>query len=94
MSEFAYVIRPTRPTFPGDATEDEVRLIGEHFAYLERLHADGVVRFVGRCEDATFGIAVFEAADAAAAETLTREDPAIAAGVFDVTLHPFQVALS
>jgi len=43
--------------------------------------------------DKTFGIAIFEAADEAAARKFMEEDPAVVAGVMTAELHPFSVVL-
>ncbi|SBS70693.1 Ice-structuring protein 4 (fragment) [uncultured Microbacterium sp.] len=37
---------------------------------------------------------IFGADDRAAAQAITAADPAVAAGVFAATLHPFAVAVS
>jgi uncharacterized protein YciI len=91
--QFAYVIRPSRATFPSDASDDERRIVGEHFQYLKRLCDAGTVVLAGRCEDATFGIIVFTAPDDAAARALMNDDPAVRAGIFTAELHPFRIAL-
>jgi uncharacterized protein YciI len=43
--------------------------------------------------DKTFGIAIFEANDEAAARKFMEADPAVAAGVMTAELHPFAVVL-
>jgi uncharacterized protein YciI len=43
--------------------------------------------------DKTFGLAIFEAADEAAARRPMESDPAVAAGVMTAELHPFTVVL-
>lgn len=93
-SQFIYSIRPVRKTFVQDATEEESRIVGEHFQYLSRLLSEGCVVMAGRTlEDRPFGIVVFEAEDAEAAVKIMREDPAVAAGIFKSEVHPFRVAL-
>lgn len=91
--EFAYVIRPSRSTFPADATDAERALVGRHFEYLKALHEKGVVALAGRCEDATFGIVIFRADDEQAARRIMHDDPAIREGVFVAQFHPFRIAL-
>ncbi len=59
MAQYAYLLRPCRPSLPFDATPEEQAVIGAHFAYLKRHLAEGRIIFVGRCEDGTFGIAVY-----------------------------------
>ncbi len=77
----------------------------KHFIYVlhlvPRLHDDkawtsGQLILAGRTResgDKTFGIAIFEAADEAAAQKFMEADPAIAAGVMIAELHPFSVVL-
>jgi uncharacterized protein YciI len=88
MGEFVYVIRPERDPSGEDA------LVDAHFAYLSGLHADGVVRYAGRCEDATFGLILFDAPDAEAARAVMDGDPAVREGLFSAELHAFRTALS
>jgi uncharacterized protein YndB with AHSA1/START domain/uncharacterized protein YciI len=92
--QFAYYIRPARETFVQDATEEENRIVGEHFEYLRRLLNERRLVMAGRTlEDYPSGIVVFEAESAEAAEKIMRDDPAVAAGVFKSEVHPFRVAL-
>jgi uncharacterized protein YciI len=91
--EFAYVIRPSRTSFPADATDAERDLIGEHFEHLKELHQRGVVALAGRCADATFGIVIFRAQNETSARQLMQADPAVRDGLFIAQLHPFRIAL-
>lgn len=97
MNQFAYVLRPTRSRMLTEGpTEDEARLVGEHFAYLQGLLAAGSLKMAGRATDAgerTFGIVVFEAVDSAAAASLMAADPAVRGGVMGAELFPFRIAL-
>jgi hypothetical protein len=43
--------------------------------------------------DKTFGIAIFEAPDEAAARAFMQADPAVGGGLMTAELHPFAVAL-
>ncbi len=80
---------------PVSPTEDEIRIVGEHFAYLKAEFDAGNVILVGRTHEAPFvGIAIFEAEDAEAAARFAQNDPAIKAGVFNlVRIQSYQVAL-
>ena len=93
MAQYAYLLRPCRPSLPFDATPEEQTIIGAHFAYLKQHLAEGRIIFVGRCEDGTFGIAVYDAESSPAAEAILQGDPAVQAGVMTATLYPFRVAL-
>ncbi|MEW5796188.1 MAG: YciI family protein [Candidatus Zixiibacteriota bacterium] len=92
-NHFIIVYRPPRPTFAEDATEKESAIIGEHFEFLKRLLADKVLLIAGRTDDASMGIAVFQAPDRPAAEKIMRADPAVKAGVFSAELHRYRLAL-
>jgi uncharacterized protein len=79
MNYFFYKLIPPRPSFPGDITNAEGRIMQEHFAYWDRLIEEGKVVVVGPVLDpkGTYGIAVLEVEDAAFAENLAKNDPAI-----------------
>jgi uncharacterized protein len=93
MGHYAYVLEPVRSTFPGDATPEELAIVGEHFERLKRLFAAGTMFHVGRCEDGAFGLAIFNAASDAAAREIMESDPAVVKGVMTATLHPYRVVL-
>lgn len=67
--------------------------MGEHFAYLKELLAKGQLLMAGPCEDAAFGIVLFEAESVQAAEAIMQGDPAVAKGVMIGELHPFRISL-
>ena len=72
-------------------TEREVAIVGEHFEYLQKLIAEGVVFMAGRTENIgarTFGLVIFEAAIA-----LMQNDPAVKLGVMKAEVFPYRVAL-
>jgi uncharacterized protein YciI len=79
-----------------DPTDDERRIVGEHFAYLVDLRDRGIAILAGRTQEAsgTFGITIFEADDEVAARKVMAADPAVAAGVFVATLHPYRIAVA
>lgn len=88
---YVLVVRPRRPTFPGDGTEEERRIFGEHFQYVKQGFEAGAVKFVGRCEDATFGLIVFSAGSDEEAQRFAENDPAVSAGIFTKEVRPFLV---
>jgi len=93
MAHFLAIYRPPRPTFGSDATEEEERVVGEHFQYLKRLLAEGKLLIAGPCEDASMGLAVFEARDEAEARNILALDPAVTGGVFRGEIKPYRVSL-
>ena len=97
MAEFLYRLRLTRPAmFDDGGTDAEQTALADHFAYLERLHGEGVVRFAGRTttdDERAFGIVVLDAEGDGTARRVMNADPAVARGVMRATLHPFKTAL-
>jgi uncharacterized protein len=97
MPQFIYRIQPTRlGMLTGGATESEKKIIGEHFEYLGKLVAEGVVFMAGRtltADEKTFGIVIFQAATEAEAIALMQNDPAVKLGVMKPELFPYRVAL-
>lgn len=94
MAEWIYFIHPPREQFAATMTEEEMAVFGEHFAYLQRLLADGVLVLAGPTTgEVNTGICVFEAEDEAAARQVMDNDPVIARGVATGELRPFRVSL-
>lgn len=97
MPEWLYVLTVTRLamlTEGPDAREGAV--LADHFAYLERLSADGTLVLAGRTlqnDASTMGLAVLRAPSEAAARAVMQADPAVRDGVMTAVLHPFRVAL-
>jgi uncharacterized protein YciI len=96
MAQWLYRIVPTRPEMVVDATDDEQRIVSEHFAYLVSLRDRGILVLAGRTQEAvdTFGITIFDADDEAAARVVMDDDPAVRAGVFAATLHSYRIAVA
>jgi uncharacterized protein YciI len=100
MSEqqlFIYKIQPVRPAMLSlGATPDEERIIGEHFAYLERLASAGVVLLAGRTlteDTSSFGIIIFRADSPVSAQCIVDADPAVQQRVMRAECFPFRIAL-
>lgn len=95
--EFLYRLHPTRLEMLTESpTEQETAIVGEHFAYLQRLAREGIVQIAGRTlhNDAyTFGIVLFRAVSEEAAKAIMQEDPAVAQGVMCAELFPFRTAI-
>ena len=87
---------PPRPTFPGDMTPEEGRLMQEHGAYWQALAERGLAIVVGPVFDpaGVWGMAVVEVEDANAASALTAEDPIVRADAgFRYEIHPVPQAI-
>lgn len=93
MSDWLCLIRPCRPTFIADASDEERRIMGEHFEYLKRLLHEGKLLMAGPAPEGPFGLIVLVADSGAEAWELVRADPSVRAGVQDPELHPFRTSL-
>lgn len=95
--QWLYYLQPTRPGMVTEGpTIEEAKTVTNHFAYLEDLTEKGVMILVGRTQnndENTFGIAIFEAEDEPAAQSIMENDPAVRGGVMQATLYPYKVAL-
>ena len=94
MAEWLYFIHPPREDFAATMTDEEEAVWSIHFERFERLLVEGVLILVGPTLGRhNTGIAIFEAADEAAARRLMDEDPVIAGGFARGELRPFRVSL-
>lgn len=70
--------------------------VGEHFAYLQRLLAEGVVILAGRtlnADESSYGIVIFEAGSEDEARAIMHGDPDVRQGVMCAELSPYRIAL-
>lgn len=95
--QFIYVLKPTRlGMLTEGATPEEVDTVSRHFKYFQELTQKGIMILMGRTQnndESTFGIAIFEAEDEAAARRIMESDPAVRGGVMTATLYPYKIAL-
>ena len=95
--QFIYVLHLV-PRLYADAswTDEDRKVLQRHFVRFQEAIKAGKLILAGRTSesgDKTFGIAIFEAKDEAAARKFMEEDPAVAGGLMTAELHPFTVAL-
>jgi uncharacterized protein YciI len=75
-------------------SEEEGRVFAEHFAHLQRLHADGVLVLAGpTLGRMNTGIAIVDAPDEHAARQIMESDPVVAHGVCRGELREMRVSL-
>ena len=88
-------LRPHRPEMPFEPTEYEDRITSEHFAYLQRLRADGSLLLAGPSPVAgdSIGIAIFDVEDEAEVRTLVAADPAIVSGIMTSEIRPLRISV-
>lgn len=95
--QFIYVLRLV-PRLHDDSawTKEDEMAISRHLTRFKHAIEKGELILAGRTKEPgakTFGIAIFEAADEAAARAFMESDPAVVAGLMTAELHPFAVAL-
>ena len=95
--QFIYVLHLV-PRLHADTswTDEDKKVLQRHFIRFQEAIKAGKLILAGRTSesgDKTFGIAIFEAKDEAAARKFMEEDPAVAGGLMTAELHPFSVAL-
>jgi uncharacterized protein YciI len=94
MADWIMFLHAPRARFAETMSDEEQRIMGEHFERLQRLYADGTMILVGpTLGEVNTGIAVFEASDEAAAQRIVDEDPAVASGLMQGELRPYKVSL-
>ncbi len=95
--QFIYVLHLAPRLYDDKAwTAEDKAAVDRHLANFKAAVQSGQLILVGRTRepgDKTFGIAIFEAADEAAARKFMEADPAVAGGVMTAELHPFAVVL-
>ncbi len=97
MPTYMYRIQPVRPAMLSEGPSDEeARIAGEHFAYLQRMRDEGWLILAGRTlnEDySAFGIAIFQARDDEHMRAITAADPGVAQKLFRAEWFPYRIAL-
>jgi len=95
--QFIYVLHLVPRLYDDEAwTADDKAAVDRHLGNFKAAVQSGQLILAGRTRESggkTFGIAIFEAADDAAAQKFMETDPAVAAGVMTAELHPFSVVL-
>src|SRR3954453_23782151 len=95
--QFIYVLRLVPRLYSDSAwTKEDNMALSRHFTRFQHAIQTGELILAGRTKepgDKTFGIAIFEAKDEAAARAFMESDPAVVAGLMTAELHPFSVAL-
>ncbi len=79
-------------------TEDTVNTISKHAAFLDDLGKAGILIFAGRTlfqpgNNRLFGIALIKAKDIETAIQIMEKDPAVVAGIQQMDIYPFSLAI-
>lgn len=93
MALYSVLLKPTREGFIDTITPDEAEAVSDHFSYFKQLLDKGLLLFAGRCDNASFGIALFDGATESHVYQMMQNDPAVRAGVFHFEVSSFSIAL-
>lgn len=77
-------------------TKADEEIIGQHFRRLKAATEAGQAIVVGRTMEAgdkTFGLVIYEADNAEAAQAFAESDPAVVGGIMTVEVRPFALVL-
>ena len=91
--EFLETLRPKRENFVATMTQDEKAVMGAHFAYNDRLFAEGKILLGGAATDGAIGIIVLRVDSPDEAREIFENDPAVKAGIGPAELHRFRLGL-
>jgi uncharacterized protein YciI len=96
MKQFLYMLKLVPRLHDDNAwTEADKAVLQRHVANFKAAVERGQLILAGRTLEPgkdTFGIAIFNAPDEAAAREFMNSDPCVAAGLMTATLHPYAVA--
>ncbi|MCU0492764.1 MAG: YciI family protein [Chloroflexaceae bacterium] len=91
MPKFLVIYRPGPSWLAGKPIAEQP--LAGHFAYMEQLYSQGILRLGGPFLDDSGAAAVLEADDLTTAQQLAAHDPAVVAGVAVVSVHGWQLAV-
>jgi uncharacterized protein YciI len=83
MKSFFVKLLSPRPSFPSDATKEEMNVMARHVQYWTNVLRTGKAVAFGPVADpsGTYGIAIIEAEDDSSAKVLVSEDPVLLADI-------------
>ena len=89
------VLRPVRDEMPVEPTEDESRLVSEHYAYLKQLRGAGRLVLAGpsALPGDSFGLGIFDQDDRAEVEAIVAADPAVTGGIMTAEIRPYRISV-
>ena len=97
LLQFLYKIQPTREDMLAEGhTPEEAQITSEHFEYLRRLTAEGVVILAGRTlntDSSSFGIVILQTSSEDEARSIMNNDPGVRKGLMKAELYPYRIAL-
>ena len=89
------ILRPTREEMAFEPTDEELRIVSDHYEYLVRLRDEGKLVVAGPSIVAgdTFGIGVIDVHDEDEVRAIVAEDPAVESGAMTAEIRPLRIAV-
>ncbi|UCG90256.1 MAG: hypothetical protein JSU57_00590 [Candidatus Heimdallarchaeota archaeon] len=87
------VIIKSRPNFPNTMTEEEKKIMGEHFEYLKLLLEQEKLIMAGPTLDDSGGYIILNTTSEDTARDIMSKDPSVSSGIMKAIYHPFRVSL-
>ncbi|MBN8697957.1 MAG: hypothetical protein J0L87_15610 [Bacteroidetes bacterium] len=87
------IIKKPRENFIETMTEDESKIMSEHFEYLKRMLFEGKLILAGPVTTGDFGVSIVETETEDEAREIMNNDPAVIAGIMKPTLYLYRVSL-
>lgn len=78
------------------ATEEEKKLVSEHFSYLQDLERKGTLILAGRTENtdnSSHGIVIYNSESEDRAREIMLDDPAVKKMLFRAEFFPYRISL-
>lgn len=93
LRQFLATAKPKRENWLQNISEEEKKVMAQHFAYANQSFSEGKIVFGGACLDGALGIIVYQAESEEAALKMFNDDPLVKSGIMDTEFHPFRVGL-
>jgi uncharacterized protein YciI len=92
---FLVLLRPVREEMPLEPTDEESRIVGEHYDYLTALRDEGKLVVAGPSivPGDTIGIGVLTVDDEDEVRAIVAADPAVSSGVMTAEIRPMRIAV-
>ncbi len=93
-TEFYMGTITARPTFINDMTEEEEKIMSDHFEHLKKKFDNKQLLLAGPIlSEGQFGVSVFTAENLNEADEFVQNDPAVIEGIMKPEVHPFRIFL-
>ncbi|MHA1244928.1 MAG: YciI family protein [Candidatus Heimdallarchaeota archaeon] len=96
IEHYLAIIKPVREDFITNSTEEDEKIMVEHFDYLKKLLAAGELILAGPAlnEDKPFGLVILKCNSLEKAKEIMANDPSVKSGVQNLKLvEPFRMSL-